>query len=63
MISSLPKSPKIFKKKYLQNICSDTNCNIPKEYYENLINKIQDKIMNAFNKTISQEQGKFKTLI
>jgi len=37
-VSSLPKSPKIFLK-YFQNFCSDTNCNIPKEYYKFLINK------------------------
>ena len=52
-------------------VCGQTNhlakncfqCNIPKEYYENLINKIQDKIKNAFIKTIFQKHGKFKTLI
>jgi len=31
--SSLPKKAQNISEKHFQNLCSDTNCNIPKEYY------------------------------
>jgi len=48
------------KRRRIQWSRTEAGTNIPKEYDKNLIHKIQDKIKNAFNKTISHNTGNLK---